>query len=195
MNQELMNQALNLFDTPEKWNAFLELYSQRDEMRNQWYGKLRELSIKRFNTIDVVDGWSFKPSNSIDMCWYLTEYGDQSIRIVFGWCAEMTLFYDGVNFSKMNDLMKNKRFSPILEGFQKLDGVFQGNRIAYESRNFIFESPYDTKFDCDRLAWFAGNQTESFVDQIVKKVNRFRKDDNLTVLLGELNKEVRVVSA
>lgn len=195
MNQELINQALNLFDTPEKWNAFLELYSQRDGIRDHWYRKLIEISIKRFSTSDIVDGWSFKPGGGIDMSWYLTEYGDQSIRIIFGWSAEMTLFYDGDNFSKLTELLKTKRFSPILEGFQKLDGVFQGNRIAYESRNFIFESPYDTKFDYDRLAWFAGNQTVLFVDQIVKKVNRFRKDDNLTVLLGELNKEVRVVSA
>lgn len=33
MHQELIKQAMGLFDTPEKWNTFLELVWQKDTIR------------------------------------------------------------------------------------------------------------------------------------------------------------------
>jgi hypothetical protein len=39
------------------------------------------------------------------------------------------------------------------------------------------------------LAWFAGNKTDLFLNQIAEKVNRFRKDAKVTNLLNELNSE------
>jgi hypothetical protein len=59
--------------------------------------------------------------------------------------------------------------------------------LAIETRNFSFGSPYDTKFDTDRLCWYAGNETESFLNQIAEKVNRYRKDEEMNSLLHELN--------
>ena len=59
MNQELLKQAKALFDSPEKWNAFLELVWQKDEIRNQWFIKLREEANKKFSTEEFVEGWVF----------------------------------------------------------------------------------------------------------------------------------------
>ena len=64
-----------------------------------------------------------------------------------------------------------------------------------ECRNYVFGSPYDYNFDnshVDKLAWFAGNETQNFAEQIIKKVEKFRKDANLTRLLYEVNNKAKM---
>jgi hypothetical protein len=191
MHQELIKQAMGLFDTPEKWNTFLELVWQKDSIRNQWYNVLKEAANRHFTTIDVVSGWAFNSWGICDMHWYLSKFGDKSIRLHMGWGLELSLIVDGDFFDllKVNELIKNEKYSVILSAFSRIDRTYEGNRIAIEARNYIFNSPYDSRFDWDRLAWFAGNKTELFINQIADKVNRFRKDSNITNLLNELNAE------
>lgn len=78
MQKELINQAMLMFDTAEKWNSLLELSSSKDEIRNQWYQKMKTVVTKRFCEDDVVNGWSFSSWNSWDFRWYLTEFGRES---------------------------------------------------------------------------------------------------------------------
>ncbi len=191
MHQELIKQAMGLFDTPEKWNTFLELVWQKDSIRNQWFSLLKENANKYFSTADVVDGWIFNSWSVWDMHWYLSNHGDKSISLLLGWWGELSLHADG-NFydtEKANQLLKTEKYSPIISAFNRIDRFYEGNRIVTESRNFIFNSPYDSRFDLDRLAWFAGNKTDLFLYQIAEKVNRFRKDTKITNLLNELNTE------
>jgi len=191
MHQELIKQAMVLFDTSEKWNTFLELVWQKDSIRNQWYTSLKETANKHFSTNDIVEGWSFNSWGVWDMHWYLSRHGDKSISLILGWWGELSLHADG-NFydvEEANQLLKTEKYSPILSAFSRIDRFYEGNRIVTESRNFVFGSPYDSRFDLDRLAWFAGNKTDLFMNQIIEKVNRFRKDMKITNLLIELNSE------
>lgn len=195
MNQELLKQTKALFDSPEKWNAFLELVWQKDEIRNQWFIKLKEEANKKFTTDEFVDGWVFNSWGVCDMHWYQKEHGDKSISLFLGWLGELTLhcnsdFYD---IAKINDLLRTERFSPLLSCLNRIDRFFEGGRFAIEIRNFSFGSPYDTKFDADRLAWFAGNQTDIFLNQIIDKVNKLRKDEKMNILLDELNKLTKII--
>ena len=83
----------------------------------------------------------------------------------------------------------------MLAAFDRVDRQFEHNTKAMESRNYSFGSPYDFNFDnsqVDKLAWFAGNETQNFADQIIKKVERFRKDENLTKMLYQLNERAKV---
>ena len=189
MNQELLKQAKAMFDSPEKWNAFLELVCQKDEIRNQWYQKLKEEANKKFSTDEFVEGWVFNSWGVWDLHWYQKEHGDKSIGLLIGWWGEMTLycnsdFYDTV---KIHDLLRTERFAPLLSCFNRIDRFYEGGRLAIEMRNFSFGSPHDTKFDTDRLSWYAGNQTDDFLNQLVEKVNRYRKNEEMNSLLHELN--------
>lgn len=189
MNQELLKQAKAMFDSPEKWNAFLELLWQKDEIRNQWYQKLKEEANKKFSTDEFVEGWVFNSWGVWDLHWYQKEHGDKSIGLLIGWWGEMTLycnsdFYDTV---KIHDLLRTERFAPLLSCFNRIDRFYEGGRLAIEMRNFSFGSPHDTKFDTDRLSWYAGNQTDDFLNQLVEKVNRYRKNEEMNSLLHELN--------
>lgn len=189
MNQELLKQAKEMFDTPEKWNAFLELLSHKDNIRNDWYIKLKEEATKKFSTEEFVEGWVFNAWSTCDLQWYQKEHGDKSIGLLFGWGGEMTLYCDANYFDtiKINDLLRTEKFSPLLSCFNRIDRFYDGGRLASEVRNFNFESPYDTKFDFDRLSWFAGNKTEDFIKQISEKVNKYRKSQQMNLLLNELN--------
>lgn len=189
MNQELLKQAKAMFDSPEKWNAFLELVCQKDEIRNQWYQKLKEEANKKFSTDELVEGWVFNSWGVWDLHWYQKVHGDKSIGLLIGWWGEMTLycnsdFYDTV---KIHDLLRTERFAPLLSCFNRIDRFYEGGRLAIEMRNFSFGSPHDTKFDTDRLSWYAGNQTDDFLNQLVEKVNRYRKNEEMNSLLHELN--------
>lgn len=189
MNQELLKQAKAMFDTPEKWNAFVELLYQKDEIRNQWFLKLKEEANKKFSTEEFVEGWVFNSWSTCDLHWYQKEHGDKSIGLLFGWWGEMTLYCDANYFDtvKIHDLLRTEKFSPLLSCFNRIDRFYDGGRLASEVRNFNFESPYDTKFDFDRLSWFAGNKTEDFINQISEKVNKYRKSQEMNLLLNELN--------
>ena len=189
MNQELLNKAKEMFDSPEKWNAFLDLVGQKNAITNQWFVKLKEEANKKFLNEESVEDWIFKPYGDWDLHWYQKEHGDKSVSLYMAYSGEMALscnadFYDT---SKIQDLLRTQKFAPLLSCFNRIDKFYDGGRLAIEIRNYSFGSPYDTKFDVDRLGWYAGNQTEEFLNQIVAKVNKYRKNREMNSLLHELN--------
>ena len=188
MQKEMINQATKMFDTPEKWNSFLELYSAKDEIRNLWYQKLKVSVTKVFCEDNVVDGWSFSTWNAWDFRWYLTDFGRESFCIwMFGNRIGMWVNPNVHDSQKITDLLSTDKFSLLMTALRP-DEVFSGDWKLVEYGNFDFESPYNFQFDPDRLGWFAGNKTDDFVLQLVKKIDRIRKDENLTSLLVEINK-------
>lgn len=193
MNQELIKQAMVMFDSPEKWNAFLELVGQKDAIRNQWQTKLKEEANKKFSTDESIDGWSFKSWGNWTMKWYQTKHGEDSIAIWFE-DGQISLWCDSKIF-RIEDIhkkLKTEEFKPLFDSFSRIDNSFEEGYLVKEIRNFSFNSPFDTKFDVDRLSWFAGNETENFLNQIVEKVNKFRKDEKINSLLDELNSSTKI---
>lgn len=49
MNENLLQQAIDLFDTPEKWEAFCELANQKDRIGQIWCDKVRDAIIMQFS--------------------------------------------------------------------------------------------------------------------------------------------------
>lgn len=197
MQKELLNHAIGIFDTSEKWNAFVELANQKETIKWFYFQKLKQPLLNYFNS-NPVEGWACEPwgNQLYDIRWYLKEFGKSSLALAVGWTFEFHLHIEDTtkfDTEKINDLLKGE-YSLLLSAFDRVDRQFELNTKAMEYRNYSFGSPYDSYFDnsqLDNLAWFAGNKTECFVDQIIKKVNRFRKDQNLTNLLYELNKQTK----
>lgn len=194
MNQELLNEVKAMFDSPEKWNSFLELVWKKDEIRNQWYTKLKDSANKRFSTDEFVENWVFNSWGLWDMHWYQKEHGDNSIGLLMGWQGEMTLYCNAEYYDvkKIKELLGTGKYAPLLSCLSRIDKLYDGGRIAIEMRNFSFGSAYDSKFDLERLAWYAGNRTDDFVNQIADKVNRYRKDEKINSLLNELNIQTKI---
>jgi len=188
MQKEVLNQAMAMFDSPEKWNSFLELFSSKDEIRNQWFLKLKVALTKFYCDENVIKGWSFATWNFADFRWYLTEFGRESFCICMSW-NRIGLWVNSNLFDsqRITDLLSTDKFSIIMSTLRP-DEVFSGDWKLIEYGNLHFNSPFDLQFETDRLCWFAGNNTDEFVQQLVDKIDRIRKDETLTSLLIELNK-------
>lgn len=188
MQKELINQAMLMFDTAEKWNSFLELSNCKDEIRNQWYQKMKTLVTKKFCEDDVVNGWSFYCWTSWDFKWYLTEFGKESFCIwMFGNRIGLWVNSNAFNSQKITDLLNSDTYSIIMSTLRP-DEVFSGDWKLVEYGNFDFESPFNGHFDNDKLGWFAGNESERFADQLLEKINKIRKNEIITGLIADLNR-------
>jgi len=195
MQKELLNKAVALFDSPEKWSAFVELANQKETIKWNYFQKVKQPLLKYFND-NPVEGWVCEPwgDYNYDLCWYLKDFGKGSLSLAVGWTFQFLLYLEDPNnfdSNKINDLLKNE-YSQILTAFDRVDRQFELQTKIVETRNYYFDSPYDSSFDnnhLDILAWFAGNQTEKFVEQIIRKVEKFRKSAELTRMLYELNEK------
>jgi hypothetical protein len=191
MNQELLNQAKAMFDSPEKWNAFLELLWQKDNIKNQWYLNLKEDITKTFSTDFFSKDWDIKIRGNFSYQWFLKAYGENSISI---WIEDgiLSLFAsDAHDIEEVYKLIKSENFAPLVNCFKRIDVSYQGGYIIKEERNFSFGTSTDERFDFEKLAWFAGYRTKEFTKQIADKVNRFRLNEDVTNLLSELNRQTR----
>jgi hypothetical protein len=63
--------------------------------------------------------------------------------------------------------------------------------IIDEKSNFAFGDENDGNIDYDTLAWYAHYRTADFVYQILRKVDRFRKDEHITELLHKINEATK----
>jgi hypothetical protein len=193
MQKELLNRAMGIFDSPEKWNAFIEIANQKEEIKKLYFQKLHQFLWKYFHE-NQIKGWGFDTwgDPKEDLCWYLEEFGKESLALRIGWKYQFHLnLIDTANFDSkmMNELLKSE-YSSLFASFDRLDKQYGINSKAEEWRNYSFNSPYDSFFDwaqVDYLAWYAGNRTEEFANQIIKKVEKFTKDEKLTKMLYELN--------
>jgi len=190
MNREFLNEAINLFDTPEKWDSFIELSNKRLEIRHEWFNKAK-IAIVDYFINNTVENWSFENWNTWDYKWFLKDYGKQSLCIwMYG--NRIQLWLDGNCFdsTKATELLNTERYSSLLSVIRP-DELFQNDFKLVEYGNFYFDSLNDGNFTDEKLAWYAGNKTEEFVNQIAEKVNRIRKNPELTELLRELNEKCK----
>lgn len=186
-----INQALQLFDTPEKWDAFVNLSRQTDKLKRAMTRTAVSRANSYFHREHCAPGWSFKQiwTDELGMVWYLTPFGEYSIALVLAWSGEFVL---EVRSNKANEietatqLLKDSQFSVLMSCFERVDVWWDGRFVGREKFNFSFGSPSDTRFGPYRLAWHAHFETEKFLDQVNAKVARFQTPE-MTALLTELN--------
>ncbi len=194
MQQELLIQSMNLFDTPDKWDSFLELSNHRDNIRDKFFSKIKAPLMKYFND-NPVEGWVCESwgSPNYDMRWYLTDFGKNSLAIGIGWSFDFVLTledFEKFDSDRMNILMKQPEYAKILAAFGRIDYQFtEARRKVIESGNYSFGCAYDNNFEGFKyqLAWYAGNRTNDFVQQIINKVEKFRRNEEVTRQLYQLN--------
>ncbi len=187
MSKEILQKTASLFEnpkSPEKWNAYLELISQKEQIKTLWLNKLKSELVKYFST-NIEEGWRWDENK---MNWYLAEFGSQSLAI---WLEGFTKFSLWANNEKFNndeitELLQTERYSVLLSAFSRIDKRFEGGYQVIEYGNFSFGSEYDGEFGIDHLAWYAGNDTITLATQIIDKVNKIRQDKSLTALLSDL---------
>lgn len=195
METEEINQAIQLFDTPEKWAAFLTLSRQTDNLKRAMTRTAVSRANSYFHQEHAAPGWSFKQfgPDEFAMVWYLTAFGEYSICLVLSWSGIFVLEVRGNNVNDVDtvtQLLKDSKFSALMACFERIDEWWEGRFMAKEKFNFSFGCASDTRFGPFRLAWYAHFETEKLLDQIAAKVARFQTQE-MTALLTELNEITR----
>ena len=188
MSKELAKQTLELFDTPEKWNTFIEIANLRDEMRNQIFKNTKIKLLDYFNS-NPVDGWSFKSWDPWDYRWFLTDYTDNSFGI-WMWGVNIGFYYLGSKKEKALELFNSSYYSKLKECFRP---DVEGGKVFlyYEHGNFKFDSIYDENFEDDTLAGYIKNEPEKYLEQVIKKIDKIRRNPEFVKLIKEFNDELK----
>lgn len=194
MTPELLTQATSLFDSYDKWNAFIELSNARNEIKINFCKEMR-LGLQNHFSKDIREKWYFTSIDAFQYKWFLKDYGENSICLYMNldyimlWCNPSVL-----DASKVKEKLNSVEYHPILNCFDFKDNLSSTHlhHFCEERHRFNFKDstsyPANNEFNPDKLSWFAGNKIDEMVEQIATKINRFRTPE-ITKLLLELIRE------
>ena len=188
MNEKLIQQAMDLFDTPEKWEAFGELYRSYNTIKTRGFKKMRDEL--------YCDELAHKDPN-----WHVVKWNDWDIRLelktegkrlwIHFWGDYLRIFVGYLDIQKVQDLItNNERYNKIQQVFSehcRLDG-YDNNTLAYEKQNDIEYTFNNTRViikDSDQLSWYVGHYPSEFKAQLLKKVRSLQTPE-----MVELFKEI-----
>jgi hypothetical protein len=196
--QQILHHEPKLFPSPDDWNAFVDLAQQITNIKEHWFTVAEKALQKKLRTL-LPEAWAMDTNlgGVKGTKVYLTNYGPGALALGYAWEYELHLNLDNgttFNSEKINTLLKSAKYAPILEAFDRIDRSFEPRCKAMCYRNFSFGSPNDGKFPPNELAWYAGNQTDEFVDQAIGQIKKFTHDQIVTELLTELNEEVKITT-
>ena len=198
MSYEILQQVKKDFSDRGQWNSFLELIKYKDFIRDFWSGVLKaELNVC-FAVENVVEKWGYTSKDIWDYRWFIQEFGQESLCLNFDsqslrlWASRNVL-----DMKKVTSLLQEKKFIPIVSAFKRHEDEFLGENTEYkiiEKGNFNFDADdsNDGHYSFDQIAWYAKYRTKDFVEQLKNKIDRFRRDNNITELFIEINRECKI---
>jgi hypothetical protein len=201
MSNEIVQQVEELFSDKEQWESFLELWKQKNAIRDTWWHDFSLQMKKCFVIEHAVEGWTYTSWGNWDCRWYLTKYGLDSLCLwgrEWGGSYSLSLWANS-NVCKIEEISRllqrgqENKYTPIVSAFDRLDFIGAENQSdkIIETGNFTFGGDSsDGNFDIDRLAWYAHYKPADLVAQMLAKVDRFRNPE-VTSLLMEINEETK----
>lgn len=197
IDEKLVSKAARIFDSPEKWSAFLELDRLRSSITTHWL-TIGTKKLRDHFTANPSPGWNWKIwDTSTDTRWYLEKFGPGSLGIGFGWNYEFHLFLnDGRSFDsdRIDQLLKTSNYAELLTDFDPNSPVQTRPRSkARKFPEFTFVGlNINGTLPIDELAWYAAHQSEAFVKEAACMIERFTRNDRLTSLLSEINEQAQI---
>ena len=189
MNKEIVHAAAQLFPTYDHWKCIRELPNYFEEIMALWYVEAT-VKIREHFENSLPSEWDCAPwgNPSRDTCWFLKEYGSQSLAIRYGWCYCLVLKLEDTqkfNVNTIARLLGESEYAPLIRDFGKND--IRHDVAPTSGRNFGFGTLYDGSFSREDLAWYAAHQTDLFVEQAIAKIEKFTKSPQVTELLHKIN--------
>jgi len=193
MSYEIISQVENLFSDKEQWDSFLDIVSQKPQICSTWWNKFGSEMNK---SVKSVKDWGYSNCSPLDYRWYINEFGINSFCLIAGnlWGKMSIRLWapaNKYNLKTLSEYLQKEEYGePIKAKFDSLNYI--GNETT-DWKYIEFIIPEDVKeretFDIDRMAWYANYDTEKLVSQFIKKVNKFREDEEITKILIKLNND------
>jgi hypothetical protein len=184
MENELIEHAVKFFETPEKWNAFLEMVQQKDKIKEYMYKKLEDRIYQHFKQ---------KQYNGL-------EFDKSGNHFIWGFeCADKTIWLElhqeNLKFCVNNgshegyiEKLKSAEYS-FFCSYTNLNEVFD-DKIDMQDNNWSFVD-FISELDGDHLAWYAENKTNEFLNQIKEKIDRFATPE-IQNLIKDLHEKTKI---
>ncbi|MCL2074117.1 MAG: hypothetical protein FWH18_09355 [Marinilabiliaceae bacterium] len=182
---------IKFLDTPEKWDTFNRLAFSHNEIIDIWWTKLHNEIVNREQKNEISD-WEVVSSENI-IIWHIKGESKHSLSVQLraqGF-VYLRVYYGDVclSASKVEKICKST-VDAIKSCFDRLDES-EDNTIGRENGNFSFGCENDGHFpDIASLAWYAGNRTKEFADQIIAKVRKFQTPE-MTAIFKEINEKCK----
>jgi len=194
MFYEVLKQVEKDFSERTQWESFLELITYKDKILDAWFETLRSEINNYFAVENVIDKWGYVSKGIWDYRWFITEFNQESLCLLFDGCSFSLWVNSGFyDIKKISLFLFEKRYVPIISSFERTDDIKENQEYRIvEHGNFVFGDASDGKYNHDQLAWYARFKTKEFVEQIKNKVDRFRKNAEVTSLLAEINRECKL---
>lgn len=182
MTEEMLQKAMALFDTPEKWNAFVELSHERDFIRNRWFKKLQQKLVSLSFADDEHPEWICSIWNDWDIEWRLKSFDNKylSFHTWAGFNCRLWIrnVDDGTREKVYAYLESDVRFSQMCSFYELVNINKKPSEVPWDA-HFIFNFSKDfnnRSWDAmvRSFAWHAGNDTDNVARQIMEQVDKIR---------------------
>ncbi|WP_345223290.1 hypothetical protein [Hymenobacter koreensis] len=152
METQELAQAVRLFDTLDKWEAFIALSRQTENLMRVMTRTVVARAHAYFHQEHTVPGWSFKQEGTdrMAMIWYLTAFGDRSVCLVLAWGGEFVLEVrsnEAYAIAEATRLLQNTECSRLMDCFERIDVWWEGRFMGREKFNFSFGSVSDGQYE------------------------------------------------
>lgn len=155
-----IEQASNIFNSIEKWNAFVELTKIKSKIIEKWNSELEDAIKERLNNIkDISNKWEFIKYTNTSYGWYLKEFGIGSITVLF----EDNQFCLWVDWNKYNpnEIVKKYQNTKLLSSYFRDEELKENNAYFAVRKNAC---NINNISDLEILAYFAKkNSTEHII--------------------------------
>lgn len=189
MTEEMLQKAMALFDTPEKWNAFVELANEKENIRNRWFKKLQQELINLTNSDEKHPDWTCRFWGFWDIEWRLNDNKKTYLSLHSWGGLRCRLCINSENQDKrrmINELLKKDSRNTLLMSFFNIISVGdQYSDVPWEGNlNFNFDKidifkGYDGDWKdknniLSTFAWYAYNDTANVAKLIMEQVDKVR---------------------
>jgi hypothetical protein len=197
MFYEVLKQVEKDFGDRAQWYSFLELINYKNSIRDTWLADLKA-GLNACFAQEIVEKWGYASYTIWDYRWFIQEFGPESLRLNFdGLSLRLWANRSVLDIKKVTALLQEKKFIPVVSAFERQDNIFDENNDCkiIETGNFTFndnDSNDGHYLNHDQIAWYAKYRTKDFVDQVKNKIDKFRKDGNITELFIEINNKCKI---
>jgi hypothetical protein len=190
MNKELLSKTIKHIEDNgfSNWNTLVEIANNKQTIEDIWYSKVKSNLIKYFNA-NLSDNWQHNDCK----VWYLKGYSSSSLGVWFENFHIFSVWSSNEQFDnqKTREIFQTKSCNKIYDAFDRIDKRFEGEYKLRELGNFSFQTELDGNYDADTISYFAGTRTEDFCSQLIRKIEKFTNDIEITELFRTINESTK----
>lgn len=199
MNQDIIQEAINIFDIPEKWRAFYDMEKACPDIINEWLRHGAHVLREEFQKSP--GAWELSIwGSSRDTKWHLSELGEKSISIGIGWETFEFHLFDARNndeqWTKTCELLAGPDFRQLVTriGPRCYRPGWKKEKLLLADRSFDpLGLGADADFRSRLIAWHAAHRTEDFVEKTLGWVRQLMEDEEVVRLIRKLNERSSAV--